>query len=263
MTDNRASAGPRLGNIHDVQRFWDDEACGERDGALQEERRYAKEPEIFDFASFESARGLDVLEIGVGMGADFIRWLFAGARPIGIDLTHRAVRITADRIRERMDIEQPPLAVADCEHLPFADRSFDVVYSWGVLHHTPDTSAGIAEAIRVLRPGGAFKAMLYHRRSWFALAAWIRFGLLQGRPWRSASAAISYVESPGTKAFTRDEVASMLEGLVDVKVTPQLTHWDRRLFPGIAWLLGDRLGWHLLVEAERPEMAWAKELCSE
>lgn len=243
----------RAGLTRDVQRFWEDEACGERDGALQERRRYEKEPEIFDFAAFESAGGSAVLEVGVGMGADFLRWVGAGAQPVGIDLTQRAVSITARRLRDRFGVQIPPLAMADCERLPFADASFDVVYSWGVLHHTPDTWAAVLEAIRVLRPGGTLKAMLYHRKSWFALAAWIRFALLKGRPWRTLSASVSYVESPGTKAFTRDEVSTMLRGLIDVTVTPQLTYWDRRLFPGIASLFGDRFGWHLLIEGRRAQ----------
>lgn len=234
-----------------VRAFWNAEACGERDGDLQEVKRYAQEPEIFDFADFPSVKGIDVLEIGVGMGADFLRWVHAGARAVGIDLTERATGITAERLRVRAGIDSPWLSVADCERLPFADESFDLVYSWGVLHHTSDTKKGLAEAVRVLRSGGKLKVMLYHRHSWFALAAWIRFGLLRARPFMRLRGAVSNVESPGTKAFTPREVGEMLRGVANVSLRRQLTYWDRKFFPGVASLFGDRFGWHLLVEATK------------
>jgi glycosyltransferase involved in cell wall biosynthesis/SAM-dependent methyltransferase len=233
-----------------VERFWDTEACGERYGDDQDRVRYELEPEIIPFAGFDGARDQDVLEIGVGMGADFVRWLRAGARAVGVDLTERAVGITRARAETEgfgpVDVRQ-----ADAEKLPFADASFDVVYSWGVLHHTPGTAAALAEATRVLRPGGKLKVMLYHRHSWVAWAAWARFGLLRGRPWWTLREAVAHVESPGTQAFTEGEVRAMLPGFREVRVRTHLTHWDRRLAPGLAARLGHRFGWFLLVEATR------------
>jgi ubiquinone/menaquinone biosynthesis C-methylase UbiE len=80
---------------------------------------------------------------------------------------------------EGLDIEWME---ADAEDLPFDDGSFDLVYSWGVLHHTPQMDRALAEAQRVLAPGGGLRIMLYNRRSWVALAAWARFGVLRGCP---------------------------------------------------------------------------------
>ena len=230
-----------------VERFWDEEACGERYGDDQDRTRYELEPEIVEFARFADGAGLDVLEIGVGMGADHVRWLRAGARAVGVDLTHRAVSIT----RSRLEAEglAGDVRVADAEALPFDDGSFDVVYSWGVLHHTPDTARALAEAWRVLRPGGRLRVMLYHRRSWVALAAWTRFGLLRGRPGMGLRGAVAHVESPGTQAFTAAEVRDMLARFSHVTIRPHLTHWDRRLAPGLARALSHRFGWFLLVEA--------------
>ncbi|MDP8975698.1 MAG: methyltransferase domain-containing protein [Actinomycetota bacterium] len=230
-----------------VERFWDEEACGERYGRDQDRTRYVLEPEIMNFARFEEASGLDVLEIGVGMGADHVRWLRAGARAVGVDLTRRAVSITQSRMEaEGLDGD---VRVADAEALPFDDGSFDIVYSWGVLHHTPDTERALGEAWRVLRPGGRLRVMLYHRRSWVALAAWARFGLLQGRPGMGLRGAVARVESPGTKAFTDHEARAMLAPFTHVTIRPHLTHWDRRVAPGLARALGHRFGWFLLVEA--------------
>jgi ubiquinone/menaquinone biosynthesis C-methylase UbiE len=142
--------------------------------------------------------------------------------------------------------------VADAETLPFEDASFDIVYSWGVLHHSPDPRRALSEAQRVLAPGGRLKVMLYHRRSWVALAAWARFCLLRGRPLATLSTAVAQVESPGTQAFTTQEMRQMLGQVTNVQVRSHLTHWDRSCAPGVASLLGDRFGWFLLAEAVKP-----------
>lgn len=233
-----------------VRAFWEAEACGERYRDEQEQLRYELEPEILDFAAFAGASGLDVLEIGVGMGADFLRWLRAGARATGIDLTERAVALAGQwALAEGFETD---LRVADAETLPFDDDHFDLVYSWGVLHHTPDVPQAFREAIRVLKPGGRLKAMVYHRRSWVALAAWVRFCLLRGRPLASLREAVSHIESPGTQAFTRNEAEMLLVGLEGVEVRSVLTHWDRKWAPGVSRLIGDRAGWFLLLEGTKP-----------
>jgi hypothetical protein len=68
----------------------------------------------------------------------------------------------------------------------------------------------------------------------------------------SVRKALTYLESPGTKAFTVNEVWAMLPGLTGLRVRPVLTHWDRRLAPGIARLAGNRFGWFLLIEGTKP-----------
>ena len=234
----------------DVRRYWDSEACGERYGAEQDRLRYELEPEILPFADFGSSAGARVLEIGVGMGSDFVRWLRAGADAVGLDLTSRAVETTRRRLEQEgfgADVR-----VADAEELPFPDGEFDIVYSWGVLHHTPHTERAIDEARRVLKPGGRLKLMMYHRRSWVALAAWARFGLLRGKPRMTLREGVAHIESPGTQAFAVSEAMSLLDGMEVVSVRPCLTHWDRRVTGGMARLLGDRFGWFLLMEARQP-----------
>lgn len=233
-----------------VRDFWEAEACGERYGTDQDRVRYELEPEIIGFADFGAAAGLRVLEIGIGMGADLVRWARAGATVTGVDLTERAVSITTARLAEEgLDAD---LRVADAESLPFADGAFDLVYSWGVLHHTPDPARALREAQRVLAPGGRLKVMLYHRHSWVALAAWGRFCLVRGRPWAGLKEAVARIESPGTQAFTRAEVRRLLAGMTGLEVRTALTHWDRRWAPGVSGLTGDRFGWFLMAEGTKP-----------
>lgn len=235
-----------------VADYWEADACGERYGDEQETTRYRLEPEILRFADFPSGHGRDVLEIGIGMGADLIRWARAGARVTGLDLTERAVHLTRQRLRAAGLTAQ--IDVGDAEALPFPDASFDIVWSWGVLHHTPSSEQALREAARVVRPGGRFAVMLYHRHSWVAMAAWVRFGALRGRPWMSLRQAVTHIESPGTRAFTTPEVRALLnDALVDLRIRPVLTYWDRRVAPGLARVAGDRGGWFLLVEGRGSE----------
>lgn len=144
--------------VHD---YWNEAACGEklylqsvdREGfEAQAEARYRLEPYIVDFADFASARGRKVLEIGVGLGADHQRFAQAGAELYGSDLTERAVELTRQQLKTFGLHSQ--LSVGDAERLKFPDESFDLVHSWGVLHHSPDTQKAISEVYRVLKNGG-------------------------------------------------------------------------------------------------------------
>jgi SAM-dependent methyltransferase len=157
-----------------VRAFWQAHPCGEKFSdaepgtpeffARVEAHRYAKEWHIPEAADFANARGLRVLEIGCGMGTDGAQFAAAGADYTGIDLTEAAI----DLARKKFEVSglKGEFRVADAEKLDFADESFDIVYSHGVLHHTPDIESAIAEIHRVLRTGGRAIVMLYHRGSY-------------------------------------------------------------------------------------------------
>lgn len=217
-----------------VRDFWDEAACGEdlylagtaaEDYAAQAEQRYALEPYIADFAGFAAAKDKDVLEIGVGLGADHQRFAAAGARLSGIDLTERAILHTRQRLA--LFGLASDLRVGDAERLPFGDDSFDLVYSWGVIHHSPATEAAAREILRVLRPGGRFAVMIYHRRSLIGYMLWLRYALLRGRPLTSLDQIYArHLESPGTKAYSPAEARALFPGAAEVEVRTILTHGD-------------------------------------
>jgi ubiquinone/menaquinone biosynthesis C-methylase UbiE len=162
-------------NLKDrVRAFWQANPCGtkfsdaemgsRRFYELVEEHRYRTEWHIPAAAEFAGANGLRVLEIGCGLGIDGAQFAKAGAEYTGVDLTEAAVRLA----RRRFELFDLPgeFQVEDAEKLTFADNSFDLVYSHGVLHHTPDTPGSIREVHRVLKPGGRAVVMLYHRNSY-------------------------------------------------------------------------------------------------
>jgi len=177
----------------DVQQFWNESSCGEvyasgpSQAAYYESHsriRYQLEPYIVEFAKFHEGANKDVLEVGVGMGADHAEWAKSGPRYLaGIDLTSRAVEHTQTRLAAG-GLESD-VRLADAEALPFDDETFDIVYSWGVLHHSPDPPRTIREIHRVLRPGGMARVMLYHKYSLTGYMLWTRYALLAGRLFRS------------------------------------------------------------------------------
>lgn len=217
--------------VHD---FWNRVSCGEElylsdtDKAgytAQAEARYSLEPYILEFARFKEAQGLRLLEIGVGLGADHQQFAEAGADLWGIDLTERAVEHT----RRRLAVFglTSNLVLGDAENLEFSDESFDRVFSWGVLHHSPDTQKAITEVWRVLKCGGEANIMIYHKWSMVGLMLWSRYALLGLRPWLPlAEIYARYLESPGTKAYSVAEARQLFDVFSEVRIQTVLTHGD-------------------------------------
>jgi ubiquinone/menaquinone biosynthesis C-methylase UbiE len=266
-----------------VKDHWEGETCGTRYSIeVDRERyfeeisatRYRLEPYIPSFADFRSAKNKRVLEIGVGAGADFRSWCSFAAHVTGVDLTDNAVSLTSERLNlNSVPQSKYTLLTTDAENLPFADGSFDIVYSWGVLHHTPNTYRAFQETYRVLRPGGCIKAMIYHHPSWTGLMLYIRYALARGQI-RTPIRQIIYehLESPGTKVYTVDEARRILGeiGFSDLKLSTKLGPGDLltikpskkydaaffkviwRVYPRwLIRLIGDRYGLALLITATK------------
>lgn len=178
-----------------------------------------------DFAAFQSTKGLKVLEIGVGLGSDHQQFAKAGAELYGIDLTERAIEHTKQRLA--CFGLHSCLAVGDAESLGFDTETFDVVYSWGVLHHSPNTPAAISECWRVLKRGGVAKIMIYHKWSMVGIMLWTRYALFRLRPFTSMKTIYgNYLESPGTKAYSVDEARQMFHQFDTVNIYTMLGHGD-------------------------------------
>ena len=256
---------------------WGQDPCGSNHGREHEagsreffdaieRHRYSEYaewmPRLMGFQNFPDAR---LLEVGCGMGTDLLQFSRGGARCVGIDLTPRSIEITQHRFK--LYGAQGAFMISDGEHLPFLDESFDVVYSNGVLHHTPDTEGAIREVHRVLRPGGVAKVMLYHRNSWnYWVDVVLRHGVLRAEFLRGRSVeeimsrVIEFSDHdarPLVKVYRRREARKFFILFKDVKVdVEQLTRPELRfLSPVVSESMLDRLrrrvGWNVIITATK------------
>ncbi|MGQ0663082.1 MAG: class I SAM-dependent methyltransferase [Pseudomonadota bacterium] len=246
-----------------VRAFWEKEPCGTgplvtggiEPGSLAwcervEERRYANEPFIHAVAQFTRYRGKRVLEIGVGAGTDHLQWARAGARCWGVDLTEAAVEATRRRLALHGLASE--LQRVDAEGLPFADQFFDLVWSWGVIHHAPHPDRVVAQIHRVLKPGGEFRGMFYKRWSAAFLKEWLKHALCAGRPFRNLAEVIaSHFESPGTKAYTLSEIRALFGAFADMEAWPIVTPYDRQHLGWLGRLIPEALGSFIAIHATR------------
>lgn len=248
----------------DVRTYWEQEPCGtdqavvgprpprSREWFEEVERfRYQAEPFIHSIAQFTRHRGKPVLEVGVGAGTDHAQWAKAGCDCYGVDLTDAAIETT--RARLALEGLRSNLQRLDAETLPFDTASFDVVYSWGVIHHSAHPERIVDEIRRVLRPGGQFIGMLYGRHSVTALHFWIRYALKAGKPWRSVRDVLAnHCESAGTKAYTERELRDMFARFSHVETTPLMTINDTAGFPRwMSQFFPQRWGWFIAVRATK------------
>lgn len=172
LRQGQGNLATQASSIEDVRAFWEDHPCA-RDTAHASEAldyfvgieryRYTNAPFILEAGEFDRFAGKRVLEIGCGLGTDGVQFARAGADYVGVDLTQAGVELARQNFAARN--LHGEFLVADAEQLPFASNSFDHVYSFGVIHHTPNPNRIAGEIRRVLSPGGTVTVMLYNRTS--------------------------------------------------------------------------------------------------
>jgi len=170
-----------------------------------------------------------VLEVGSGAGAHSALFCKEGARITSLDLTVDRVIATQKKLEIIDNSNNSFVLQGDAENLPFKDNFFDIVYSNGVLHHTPNTQKSIEEVRRVLKPGGSAVIMLYAKHSYLY---WINIFFLRGiilgnifrhsnwlgrtTEWMSKSKQTIY--NPETKVFSKKQVEDLFHNFKDVKI---------------------------------------------
>lgn len=174
---------------------------------------------------FEHLKGKRVLEIGCGLGLHSQLISQAGASLTAIDLTPRAVELTSKRLA--LKNLKADVRVMDAEEMEFASAEFDFVWSWGVIHHSARTERIVSEVFRVLKPGGEFRSMVYHKRSINALGI-MTMGLLTGKFFKGLSTEdVFNIYSDGYYArfYTAAEFSRLLKehgfSIADVKILGQ------------------------------------------
>ena len=203
---------------------------------------------LLRLVDFDGYRGRSVLEVGCGAGVDLARFAKGGAEVTGVDLAPSAIELA------RANFAQQGLSgrfeVADGEHLPFPDNSFDAVYAHGVVQYTANPQRLVDECRRVLKPGGTAIFQVYNRISWLnALSKLMKVGL-------------EHDDAPVLLKFSIGEFRRLLSGFESTTIVPERFPVTSRLhggwkgavynglfvgtFNALPRALVSRFGWHLL-----------------
>ena len=253
--------------IDRIKQYWNRQPCNIRHGRSEfgtpeffaevSERRYHVEPHIREFAGFHLWQGCRVLEIGCGIGSDAEEFAKNGAEYVGIDLSRESVEIAQGRFKA-LELEGEFYNIDASDRNAVADLGkFDLVYSYGVIHHYPDMSGIIDNVYNVLHTGGEFRFMVYAKNSW--KMAMIQKGLDQ----YEAQAGCPYAQ-----AFTKDEIVDILGSRWHVERIRQdhcfmynvpaykagnyeLEPWFEAMPDEVRQAVREYLGWHLLVKAKK------------
>ena len=270
--------------VEDVRRYWDQRPCNIRHSPREvgtreyfdevEKRKYFVEPHIPRFAQFERWKGKRVLEIGCGIGTDTVSFARAGAQVTAVDLSEQSLRVARQRVA-LFGLDNVKFVAADAERLPefVPPEPYDLVYSFGVIHHMPHPEAALRHFSSYVRPGSEIKVMVYNRRSWKVF--WILMTCGHGAFWRLERIVAENSEAqtgcPVTYTYSRRQFRKILEGL-GYRVTDMFVdhifpwrirdyvqyryvkNWYFRWMPEAAFHRLERmLGWHLCVTATVPQ----------
>jgi 2-polyprenyl-3-methyl-5-hydroxy-6-metoxy-1,4-benzoquinol methylase len=241
--------------------------------AAIEHERYAdafKYAYLKDIVGFEEHSGEKILEVGTGLGTDILQFARAGSDVTGIDLTARAVELTKKRFEQEGLVGH--FQQASFTELPFDDNCFDVVYSFGVLHHSKETDQGIAEIHRVLKPGGQLIVMLYHKGFKYYVRKLFLYGVLRAEFLRLSPQEVvnrhseDFGGSPLTKVYSRGQARKLFAAFEQLALDcyrlddyiPFRGHrfsLARSILPSRLYrAMENTAGWNLIIRGSKPEL---------
>jgi ubiquinone/menaquinone biosynthesis C-methylase UbiE len=264
-----------------VRDFWNARPCNIRHSPKPlgtreyfddvETRRYYVHPYLPAFAEFDRWRGKRVLEVGCGIGTDTMSFLRAGADVTAVDLSSESLNVARRRARTYGFEDRIHFFEANAEQLAetVPAEPYDLVYSFGVLHHTPHPDRAFDQIRAYLSPGGTLKIMMYYTCSWKVLWAVLGYGRGRFWDWRRIIAQHSEAQTgcPVTYTYTKTELTELLRRhgfrVTDVRVEhifpyriPEYVQYRYRKEWYFAWMpptlfgwLERRFGWHLCVTA--------------
>lgn len=249
--------GANMAGTEEVRRFWEahvnNEYYTEQQRGSQQyfdeitAKRYNLHYHLSAlFRQIGDGNGKALLEIGCGIGIDTVSLARLGFAVTAIDLSETAVAVAENRARDMgLSIAYE---VGNCEQLRFADNTFDIVYSFGVIHHTPDIRQAIREIHRVLKPNGTAHVMIYHRYSLVNLAH-----VLTRTPYESPKNLRDHC--PVVIRSSRKEARRLFDAFsttlirTEYPFTYGMRHVARFIPMPLQRMLGRCIGWHLMIKA--------------
>lgn len=254
--------------LSDVQDFWNARPCNIRHSEAEigtkqyfdevEARKYLVEPHIKDFANFPNWKGKRVLEIGCGIGTDAINFARTGADYTGVELSSESLSLT----KKRFEVFGLPgrLLVGDAESLAslFPNETFDLIYSFGVLHHTPNLIKALESISELSNDSTIVKVMVYAENSW--KNALIKAGLEQPEAQSGCPIANTYTNAEIRLAFEKARLIITQvkqDHIFPYKVADykkykyEVEDWFKSMPIEMFKALERQLGWHLLIDAKK------------
>lgn len=240
--------------MNDVREYWEkatpmnfaDERWGyEKKRAF----RYNLQDYMHETFGFGNWRGKEVLEVGCGSGIDALEFARNSALVTAVDITENAVVLTKALAEEAA----LPVNVMQAEgELPFPDGTFDLIYSFGVLHHIPNVDDTLSEIRRVLKPNGNIIAMVYNKDSLLHAYSIMHSHKDEGLSEEELTSKYSERNEncPYTKVYTKTGAKSLFEQyFTDVEVSVRYNVIDLPSQRKVKVGIGDEheLGWHLIV----------------
>ena len=175
--------------------------------------RYSNEPEILKFTDFNLLKGLNVLEVGFGLGSDAVLLAKSSKNYFGTDLSEVSYEVTSRRLK-LYGLKNTHLKVGNSTNLDYEDSFFDFVYSWGVIHHSGNLKKSLEEIYRVLKNGGRSKIMVYNKDSLIVFVYWLYYSIKEFNFKRTRAQIISEnIESPGTLILSKNEFQELIESV--------------------------------------------------
>jgi len=204
----------KLSKIDDIEEYWDQEVCATRNASDTDEYEINRSFEYRvtnSLVQYSDWSEKSIIDIGVGGGTEIIKFLDAGARCYGIDLTKAAISYTMERVKDYGNLIE--LKQASCENLEeFYDKKFDLAYSYGVIHHSADPEKCVGEINKTLKHGGKFIGMVYSDFSLCGFYLWLIYGLFRLKPFQTQKGIISkHLESPFTHSYSHKQWKRVLE----------------------------------------------------
>ncbi len=249
----------------EIKDYWNNQPCNVKHGTSEvgtreffnevTAKRFRAEPHNLDFPQFHQYRGKRVLEIGCGIGTDAQQFAQNGAHYVGIDLSDESLTLAKQRF-EVFDLKGDFYNI-DMTNLNELKKlgTFDLVYSYGVIHHFPNIEKIITNVHTVLNTGGEFKFMVYAKNSW--KYAMIRKGLDQFEAQSNCPYAEAYtseeIEQLLGKKFTIERLRQAHCFMYNIEKYKQgqfeLEPWFEAMPELMRDAVKEYLGWHLLVKA--------------
>lgn len=253
--------------LEQIRTYWNNRPCNIRHSRSPvgtkeyfdevEARRYANEPHNYTFPEFERWRGKRVLEVGCGIGTDAVNFARAGAIYTGVDLSSESVKLA----KQRFDVFglQGEIFEANAEELSSVfdhHEKFDLIYSFGVIHHAPRPDRVVANFPNLLAEGGEIRAMLYAKNSWKNIL--IEAGWDQPEAQDNCPQAMTYTKQEARELFKDFDTVHVEQDFIFpwniehyVKYEYVKQPWFESMPPELFKILERALGWHLLITAKR------------